>query len=180
MAGSGALLGVLYDVYSVLSGRLRPPRWLVPLLDFAYWIVATALVFRALLYSNNGQVRLYVFIGLIFGVWLYFRVASEWTVRLVQLCIRLVQWLYRTIRRLIDWTVVKPIVLLYKLVIVLFGFLVTLSVFLYKIVLQLLYPFRLLGRFLWRPIRKRVKAPLWWSRAAELFRKWLQALKRLF
>ncbi|PYI50230.1 spore cortex biosynthesis protein YabQ [Paenibacillus flagellatus] len=180
MAGSGAFMGALFDVYRVLSGQLRPPRWLVPLLDAVYWIAATLFVFRALLYSNYGQVRLYVFIGLALGVWLYFRIASKLTIRLVHLVIRIVLALIRFGRRTIEVAVIKPIVLLYRLVIVLFGFLAAFSVFLFKIVLQLLYPFRLLGRALWKPLRKRVKAPNWWIRFTGFCVRSVQAVRKWF
>lgn len=180
MAGSGAFMGALFDVYRVLSGRLRPPRWLVPLLDIAYWFAATLFVFRTLLYSNNGQVRLYVFLGLLLGVWLYFRIASRWTIKLVLLVIRIIQALVRFVRRLTELLLIKPIVLLYRLVIIVFGFLWALSIFLGKIVLQLLYPFLLLGRAIYKPLKKRFKAPNWWKRFAGLCGRWVQAVRKIF
>lgn len=180
MAGSGAFMGALFDVYRVLSGQLRPPRWLVPLLDIGYWIAATLFVFRALLYSNDGQVRVYVFLGLLLGVWLYFRLASRHTIRFVRFSIRLVRALVRLVRRTIELVVVKPIVLLYRLLIVLCGFLWALTIFLGKIVLQLLYPFLLLGRWLMKPIAKRLAALGWWSRFIAAGGKAVQAVIRLF
>lgn len=180
MAGSGAVMGVLFDVYRVLSGQLRPPRWLVPLLDGVYWIVATLFVFRALLYSNYGQVRFYVFLGLLFGVWVYFRLASRWTVRLTLFAIRCVKAFIRFIRRTIELVVIKPIRLLYRLVIVLFGFLAALSMFLGKIVLQLLYPLRLLGRWLFKPLLERLRAAAWWRRFVGGISRLVQAVRRWF
>lgn len=180
MAGSGAFMGVLFDVYRVLSGQLRPPRWLVPLLDIGYWLAATSFVFWALLYSNNGQVRLYVFLGLLFGVWLYFRLASRLTVRLVLLIIRLLKALVRFAGKTIEVIVIKPVLLLYRLLIVLLGFLWALTIFLGKVVLQLLYPFFLLGRFLFRPLLKRLRESAWWIRLGNWGGKSVQAVKRLF
>lgn len=180
MAGSGAVMGVLFDVYRVLSGQLRPPRWLVPLLDGVYWIVATLFVFRALLYSNYGQVRFYVFLGLLLGVWVYFRLASRWTVHLTLLAIRFVKALIRFLRKTIELVVIKPIRLLYRLVIVLFGFLAALSMFLGKIVLQLLYPLRLLGRWLFKPLLEKLRAAAWWRRFVGGFSRLVQAVRRWF
>lgn len=180
MAGSGAFMGVLFDVYRVLSGQLRPPRWLVPLLDIGYWIVATLFVFRALLYSNDGQVRVYVFLGLALGLWLYFRLVSRLTVVFVQFCIRLVRALIRFIGKTIEFVIIKPVQLLYRLILVLFGFLWAFTIFLGKIVLQLLYPFLLLGRWLMKPLRKRLRKPDWWNRFTGRCGRWVQAVKRLF
>lgn len=180
MAGSGAFMGALFDVYRVLSGQLRPPRWLVPLLDIGYWMVATLFVFRALLYSNEGQVRLYVFLGLLLGVWLYFRLASRLTIRFVQLCIRLVVALIRFLGRTVEYVIIKPVLLLYRLLIILLGFLWVLTIFIGKIMLQLMYPFLLLGRLLMKPLRKRLRKPDWWNRFTGLTGKWVQAVIRLF
>lgn len=180
MAGSGAFMGVLFDVYRVLSGQLRPPRWLVPLLDVGYWLIATLLVFRLLLYSNNGQVRLYVFLALLLGVWLYFRLFSKLTVRLVLLGIRVVKALIRFIGKTIEYIVIKPVQFLYRVLIVLLGFLWAFTIFLGKIVIQLLYPFFLLGRFLLRPLLKRLRMPEWLNRFIGLCAKAVQAVKRLF
>ncbi|GAA3411738.1 spore cortex biosynthesis protein YabQ [Paenibacillus hodogayensis] len=178
MAGSGAFMGILFDVYRVLSGQLRPPRWLVPLLDIGYWMIATLFVFRALLYSNDGQVRMYVFLGLLLGVWLYFRFASRFTVRFVRFCIRTVKALFRFLVKTVEVVFIKPILLLYRLVIVLLGFLWAISIFLGKVVLQLLYPFFALGRFLLRPLLKRLHIPAGWNRVAGWFVRVVQAVKR--
>lgn len=180
MAGSGAFLGMLFDVYRVLAGQFRPPRWLVPVLDVVYWMAGTVFVFRALLYSNYGQVRFYVFIGLIFGVWIYFALASRFTTKIVLFAIRIVKWTIRFIRRTIELVIVKPIVLAYKLIVVLLGFLSALSIFLLKVVLQLLYPFLLLGRAIARPLIKRWRTPVWWSRFAGFIGKRFQAVRRFF
>lgn len=180
MAGSGAFMGLMFDVYRVLSGQLRPPRWLVPLLDLVYWLVATLFVFRALLYSNDGQVRIYVFLGLILGIWLYFKLASRLAVATVLFLIQLIRALIRFIGKTIEFVIIKPVLLLYRLLFILLGFLWALSIFLGKLVLQLLYPVFLLGRFLFRPLLKRLKKPKWWSRISGLPGKWVQAVKRLF
>ncbi|RKN65783.1 spore cortex biosynthesis protein YabQ [Paenibacillus ginsengarvi] len=180
MAGSGAFMGALFDVYRVLSGQLRPPRWLVPLLDIGYWVVATLFVFRSLLYSNDGQVRMYVFLALLLGVWLYFKLFSWLTVRLVEWCIRFVKALIRFFLKTIEVIVIGPIRFLYRVLIVLIGFLWAFTIFLGKIVLQLLYPFYALGRFLLRPLLKRLKMPGWLNRFLVLCGKGVQAVRRLF
>ncbi len=58
---SGHGLGVMYDMYRVLSRQFRAPKWIIPFLDVVYWVVATLLVFLALFYSNQGEVRMFVF-----------------------------------------------------------------------------------------------------------------------
>jgi spore cortex biosynthesis protein YabQ len=146
MVGIGAGMGAIFDAYRVLSTQLRVPRWMIPLLDIVYWIVSTLLVFRGLYASNHGQVRLYVFLGLILGGWLYMQFFSDAFSRFVELMIRIVKKSIRFLIQTVEIVVIKPIIALYRLVIVIFGFLLALTVFLYKIVVQLLYPFWFITR----------------------------------
>lgn len=175
-------MGAIFDTYRVLSGQLRVPRWLIPLLDIVYWVLSTILVFRGLYASNHGQVRVFVFIGLLLGGWIYMRLFSRWIIKLVLLLIRIVKALIRFIIRTFELTIIKPIQLLYRLVIVIFGFLLAISIFLYKIVLQLLYPFRVIFRKLFKWVRPWLVIPRWlktnWF--SVLWKKLVQAVKRLF
>lgn len=175
-------MGAIFDVYRVLSSQLRVPRWMIPLLDIVYWILSTLLVFRGLYASNSGQVRIYVFIGLLAGGWLYYRLFSAIMVRIVLFCINLVKQFIRLSIRTFQWTVIKPIVLLYRLVVVIFGFLIAVAVFLYKIVLQLLYPFWVLFRKLFGLFRPLLKFPSWLkpSWLLQPGRKLAKLWKRLF
>ncbi|MGE5506977.1 MAG: spore cortex biosynthesis protein YabQ [Chitinophagales bacterium] len=79
VVGLGALLGLLFDVYRVLRGRLRPGRKATLLGDLLFWAVATVLTFGALLAGNWGEIRLYVWLGCLLGACLY----HLWLSRLV-------------------------------------------------------------------------------------------------
>lgn len=153
MFASGFVLGILFDLYRVLSVQLRFPRWMIPILDIVYWIAATLLVFRVLYISNQGQMRVIVFLGLIAGVGIYFPLFSRRTIRFILLVIAIVKKIIRFVRGLIYWTVIKPLILLYRLVIIIFGFLSAIAIFISKIVIQLLYPIWKLFAFILRPLR---------------------------
>ncbi|MDF2668214.1 MAG: spore cortex biosynthesis protein YabQ [Paenibacillus sp.] len=173
-------MGAIFDAYRVLSSQLRVPRWMIPLLDIVYWIVSTVLVFRGLYASNHGQVRLYVFLGLIAGGWVYMGVMSHTFIRLLEWLIRIVKKIFRLLIQTVKILVIKPIVVLYKLVIVIFGFLLALTVFLYKIVLQLLYPFWFVFRSLFRLVQPWLKAlrPQWaevgWLKLVKLWNRMMK------
>lgn len=148
MFGSGLILGVLYDVYRVVSMRIRLPRWMIPLIDFAYWIAATVIVFYLLYYSNLGQVRVFIFLAVFSGISFYFALLSTTICKLLQGIVNILVWLYRLIVRIVTVLVVRPAAFLYRILVILFGFFIAIIVFIGKIVLQLLYPLRWLGRIL--------------------------------
>lgn len=153
---SGASLGLLFDGYRVLSGELRFPRWIIPPLDILYWAVGMIAVFRVLFLSNGGEVRIYVFLALMIGVSFYFALLSDVFVKAIRWSVGRIKALIRTLIRLGDLLIVRPLIALYRLVIVILGFLAALSIFLGKLVLQLLYPLWKIALWIGRPLGRRV------------------------
>lgn len=174
MLACGLLIGAIFDLYRVLAGELRIPRWLYPPIDLAYWGFATLLVFRVLFYSNFGQVRLFVFIGLFAGAALYFTAFSATAVKIIRWLIMVVKKLIWFGKRTIEIVIIAPIRGLYKLITIILGFLAALAIFLCKIVLQLLYPVRLLSRFVYRKIRPYIRWPKRLVSAWNRFKRWLR------
>lgn len=172
MLACGLAMGTVFDAYRVLTWQLPFLRKLLPVLDLLYWAGVTVFVFRALYGSNEGQLRSFVFIGLAAGVLLYYFLFSKPVVWLVRKGLDGVRWTIRLVRRLFEVLVIKPVLLLYKLVLVILGIAASVSIFLLKVVLQLLYPIRVLGRFLWRLTGGRVN----WRGFAD----WLLKVTRVY
>lgn len=174
MLASGVLIGILFDLYRVLAHELRFPRWLIPLLDLLYWATVTVLVFRILLYGNFGQVRPFVFLGLFAGYTLYFLGLSRTSMRIIKLLIRVVESIIQFLVRTVQVCIIRPVLLLYKLVLVILGIVTKVAIFLFRVVLQLLYPLRLLLRLLGRLFKPYWKVPGWLKKPWRAFRQWLR------
>lgn len=174
MLASGVLIGILFDLYRVLAHELKFPRWLIPLFDLAYWAAATVLIFRVLFYSNFGQVRLFVFLGLFAGYTLYFLVLSQTSIRLIRWLIGVVEALIGFLVRAFRILVIRPVVAFYKFIVLILGFSASVALFLYKVVVQLLYPVRFLLRLLGRAIRPYLKVPGWVAKPWRAFLRWLK------
>lgn len=151
---SGLGMGVVFDGYRVVSNELRFPRWWLPMLDVIYWMAAAVVVFRMLYASNNGEVRAYVFLGLAIGVILYSWLLSKPVIALVKWLIGAVRALIAFIMKLLNFVIVKPILLLYKTVMVILGFGSALTIFLLKVVVQLVRPIWLLFLWLLKPVTR--------------------------
>ncbi|SDO93508.1 spore cortex biosynthesis protein YabQ [Paenibacillus sp. yr247] len=174
---SGIAIGTIFDVFRVLSGKLRLPRWTIPLVDIVYWIVATILVFRLLIYSNEGQVRVFIFLGMGIGICFYFAFLSKWVIRLTLLLIRVTIAIYRFFAKTVELVIIKPIIGLYRLTVIILGFLLAVAIFLYRIVLQLLYPMWRLLLWMTRPVHKYFVIPVWLKK---LKSKIITIYRRLF
>lgn len=165
MMASGAALGLLFDGYRVLSGELRFPRWIIPPLDILYWTVGTIAVFRVLFLSNGGEVRLYVLLALMIGVSFYFALLSGLFIRIFRWGIEAVRRTIRLFLRLGDALIVRPLIAIYRICIVILGFFAALSIFLGKLMLQLLYPLWKLACWIGKPLGRHasrlVRADAW-------------------
>lgn len=73
----GLAIGFSYDTLRALKSVVRISRSAQFVVDFCYWLLMTVLVFAALLMSNWGEVRLYVFIGLGIGGVFYTLLVSK-------------------------------------------------------------------------------------------------------
>ncbi|QAY68529.1 spore cortex biosynthesis protein YabQ [Paenibacillus protaetiae] len=151
---SGLGMGAVFDSYRVVSTELKFPKWWLPFLDLAYWIAAALIVFRVLYASNNGEVRIYVFLGLFVGVLVYYFLLSKAVSAIVRWLIEAVRTLIRLLLKTLEWTIVKPLLLLYKLARVILGFATAITIFLLKLVVQLLRPFWLLAKWIVGPIAR--------------------------
>jgi spore cortex biosynthesis protein YabQ len=149
---SGLGMGTVFDGYRVVSNELKFPRWWLSVLDVIYWMAAALVVFRVLYASNNGEVRAYVFIGLAIGIVLYYLLLSKIVIVVVKWIIGAVRKLIAIVLKCLEILIVKPILLLYKLVMVIFAFGSALTIFVLKIVVQLIRPFWKLFVWMVRPV----------------------------
>jgi len=104
---TGAVLGLLFDCYRVLRTKLRFHPVITAGTDLIYWLVATVIVFIALLLGNWGELRLYVFIGLLGGALAYYRFLSKLVIIIIarsfSLLGRIVRGTYSYIFYLLKW-----------------------------------------------------------------------------
>ncbi|WP_058300466.1 spore cortex biosynthesis protein YabQ [Gorillibacterium timonense] len=173
MMACGLAMGIVFDGYRVLTWQLPFLRRLTPVLDLLYWAGVTLFVFRALNGSNEGQLRFFIFLGLAAGVLLYYLLFSRLTVWLVRKLIEGIRYTIRLIVKLFHILVVKPLLLLIRFLWVLLGIAASVSIFLLKVVLQLLYPFRILLRWLWKLTGGRIawrKLGTWILHATRLYK----------
>lgn len=180
MYAGGLALGGLYDVYRVLSGQLKVRAWLRAVLDLLYWLIGTLLVFALLYESNWGEVRPFIFLGLGIGITFYFLVFSRTMIRVIRFTIRAVLAAIRFGKRTVQLLIIKPARVMYRIVVIFLGFLAATAIFLYKIVLQLLYPVWKLLLWLLKPfgrwIRFRVSVPAWVLKTGQSIAAWLRRL----
>jgi spore cortex biosynthesis protein YabQ len=177
MVLSGLAMGTVFDVYRVACHRFSVRRWMLPGLDLLYWAAATLGVFRVLLQHNNGEIRLYVFLGLGIGITGYFGLFSPWVVRISSWSFRAAAWTFSALLKTARLLLIVPLgwmlKAIAKLLDVVFLVFAALLLWIGRLALR---PLRPLGVRLWRlllPVRRRL-APM-----AEAARRIGSALRRI-
>lgn len=115
------------------------------MLDVLYWVASALFIFRVLYASNRGELRFYVFLGLLLGVWLYFWAFSVTTQRFVVMLLEIVRRLTLIVNSILRILIVLPVLALYRLLRKLVGWTWTLIVFLGRMLIYILMP-------VWKPI----------------------------
>ncbi|MNI80611.1 hypothetical protein D3C73_1371510 [compost metagenome] len=94
--------------------------------------------------------------------------------KLIRWLIGVVEALIRFLIKTVEVCFIRPAVALYKFLMAVLGFLVTIAMFLYKVVVQLFYPVRFLLRLLMRAIRPYWKVPEWLRKLWQRILRWLK------
>jgi spore cortex biosynthesis protein YabQ len=73
----GILAGLIFHYYQSTLRNIRIGRYLLYLLDLIMWIIMLIIIGIALLVINQGEIRAYVFIALISGGLVYYKLLAR-------------------------------------------------------------------------------------------------------
>ena len=80
---TGIIMGVIYDLVRVLRKIIYHPNWLVQIEDLLYWVACGCFAFIMIYWRNYGQIRGFVFLGILIGTVLYFSTVSQLFVKIM-------------------------------------------------------------------------------------------------
>ena len=74
---NGFLIGILFDIFRILRKSFKTPDILTYLQDIAFWLLVGLMLLYSIFKFNNGELRLYIFIGVLLGNFLYMLLFSK-------------------------------------------------------------------------------------------------------
>lgn len=80
----GILAGLVFHYYQRTIVKARVGKYPLYILDFFLWIIMICVVFFAMLWINQGEMRLYVLIALVAGLFIYYYYFSKRLNKLVE------------------------------------------------------------------------------------------------
>lgn len=108
---AGAAMGAVFDLFRALRGTARPRGAVAWISDMLYWLSVTPLTAGLLLHANGGQLRLYVVLGVVIGLTVYFAALSPFVLETLRLLFRAVAGVVSWTARLILYAAAGPVML---------------------------------------------------------------------
>lgn len=114
MMMTGAVIAAQLDVYHRCLPRKARIKWPQAFLDLFFWVVQAILVFYVLFQMNHGDLRIYVFLSILLGFFIYWQTVRPLFLRVLEVLIRIVEAIYSMILKVIYLFLWTPVVWLYK------------------------------------------------------------------
>ena len=79
---TGMSIGILFDIFRILRKSFKTIDFITYIQDFLFWLLAGAILLYSIFSFNNGELRGYIFIGVILGIILYMLILSKYFVKI--------------------------------------------------------------------------------------------------
>lgn len=93
----GMAIALLYDIFRIFRRAVKTGYLAAYAQDLLYWIIAALLMLATIYYSNDGEIRIYQFIGAFIGAVLYVMLFSRIVMGSSLFIIRVVTKVIKTI-----------------------------------------------------------------------------------
>ena len=78
---NGFIIGVLFDFFRILRKSFKTSDIATYIEDILFWILTGVTILYTIFVFNNGEIRLYMFLGLMIGVTLYMLILSKYIIK---------------------------------------------------------------------------------------------------
>ncbi|MEN3005787.1 spore cortex biosynthesis protein YabQ [Dehalobacterium formicoaceticum] len=114
--GIGFLVGVLWGIYCGIGIKWFPNARSIPIWDVLWWLAITSVVFILLVQLNGGELRVYLFLGLVSGFLFYYKKFSAhflkffgdflfWAEKTVKTVVRILVMPFRIMKKILVWPI---------------------------------------------------------------------------
>lgn len=134
---SSLCIGVFFDGFRVLKGKMYFPKIIVFLIDIGFGVFSALLVFYFLIWVNDGQLRGVMVLTFFIGLFIYYLTLSKSIVRIWGIFYSILSQLIKTIYKIIDFTILRPITSIYKLLVIILTFIISIIGFIGQFIKKL-------------------------------------------
>lgn len=106
---NGLLIGLIFDMFRILRKCFKTKNWITYIQDILFWIVTALIILYSIFKFNNGELRGFIFIGIVIGVFFYMLIFSK-------IFIKVNLFIIKYVRKTLEFIIIKPINILIKLI----------------------------------------------------------------
>ena len=115
---TGIVIGILFDVFRITRKSFKTPDFVTYIEDILFWILTGLILLFTIFKFNNGELRIYIFVGLILGMVIYLLTISKYFIKISVLILKFIkkityvpiQFIFRVVKRFI----IRPISFIIK------------------------------------------------------------------
>ena len=74
---TGITIGLLFDFFRALRKAIKTVDFVTYIEDILFWTITGILILYNIWYFNNGEIRIYMFLGIIMGILIYSLILSS-------------------------------------------------------------------------------------------------------
>ena len=78
----GIIIGLLFDFFRILRKTFETNDIVTYIEDFIFWILTGAIILYSIFTFNNGEIRLFMFLGIIIGLTIYILCLSNHVIKI--------------------------------------------------------------------------------------------------
>lgn len=105
---NGLLIGILFDIFRISRKVIKTPNIITYGQDIIFWLISGLMLIYSIFKFNNGEIRLYIFIGVCIGILTYMLIFSK-------LFINVSVDVINFIKKIIQIVIIKPIKFLFQI-----------------------------------------------------------------
>lgn len=75
---TGLLIGILFDIFRILRKSFKTSDFITYVQDMLFWTLAGFLIIFSIYKFNSGEIRIFIFVGLLLGIIFYLLTISKY------------------------------------------------------------------------------------------------------
>lgn len=109
---NGIIIGLLFDFFRIARKVIPTNDFATYIEDILFWLLTGAITLYSIFVFNNGELRLFMFLGIILGAFIYLLVLSSYVIKINVKIINTILVPFKAIYRLLRKVIFKPITFL--------------------------------------------------------------------
>lgn len=106
---NGIVIGLLFDFFRISRKVFKTNDVMTYIEDVLFWILTGAIVLYSIFIFNNGEIRLFMFLGIVLGAFLYMILISSYVIKINVKIINFLMIPFKFIYKVLHKLLLKPV-----------------------------------------------------------------------